>query len=403
MRVLHLVFASAALVAASSAASAQSAQDVKLGILFGFTGPLEQMSPPMAKAVQLVATQVNAQGGILNNGKLSFVQADDTCTDATAASNAADRLVNTEKVVALVGAMCSGVTIATANTVAVPAGVVMISPSATSPALTTLNDKDLVFRTAPSDAYQGEVLARLLLKKNIKDVAITYVNNDYGKGFADSLAAAFTAAGGKVAANVSHEEGKGDYRAELGRLASSGSQNLVILAYASGSGNTVLRQAVESGNFKVYVGGDGMVGNELFTGVDKKAVENMIATKPGTPKLAGADIFKDLATKAGVDPNAVFSPQSYDAAFILALAIEKKKSATRDGLGQAVRDVASAPGVVIQPGEWAKAKAALAAGMDINYEGASGPIDFDKVGDIAGVIVEMKVANGVFSEVGPAI
>jgi branched-chain amino acid transport system substrate-binding protein len=402
MRTRYLAFAAAAIVA-SSAASAQSPQDVKLGILLGFTGPLEQMSPPMAKAVNLVATQVNAQGGILNNGKLSFVQADDTCTDATAASNAANRLVNTERVVALVGAMCSGVTIATANTVAVPAGVVMISPSATSPAVTTLNDKDLVFRTAPSDAYQGEVLARLLMKKNIKDVAITYVNNDYGKGFADSLAAAFTAAGGKVAANVSHEESKSDYRAELGRLASSGSQNLVILAYASGSGNTVLRQAVESGNFKVYVGGDGMVGNELFTGVDKRAVENMVATKPGSPKLAGADIFKDLATKGGVDPNAVFSPQSYDAAFILALAIEKKKSATRDGLSQAVRDVSSPPGVVILPGEWAKAKAALAAGMDINYEGASGPLDFDKVGDIAGTIVEMKVANGAFSEVGPAL
>ena len=123
----------------------------------------------------------------------------------------------------------------------------MSSPSATSPALTTLNDKDLVFRTSPSDAYQGEVMARLLLKKNIRDIAITYVNNDYGKGFADSLAAAYTAAGGKVTANVSHEEGKSDYRAEIGRLATAGSQNLVILAYASGSGNTVLRQAVESG------------------------------------------------------------------------------------------------------------------------------------------------------------
>jgi branched-chain amino acid transport system substrate-binding protein len=346
---------------------------------------------------------VNGQGGILNNGKLSFVQADDTCTNASSATNAADRLINTERVVALVGAMCSGVTIATANTAAVPAGVVMISPSATSPALTTLNDRDLVFRTAPSDAFQGEVMARLLIKKNIRDIAITYVNNDYGKGFADSLAAAFMAAGGRVAANVSHEEGKSDYRAELGRLASSGSQNLVILAYASGSGNTVLRQAAESGQFKVYVGGDGMVGNELFTGVDRRAVENMIATKPGTPKVPGADTFKDLATKGGVDPDAVFSPQSYDAAFILALAIEKKKSATRDGLAQAVRDVSSPPGVTILPGEWAKAKAALAAGMDINYEGATGPVDFDKVGDVAGVIVEMKVANGMFSEVGQAL
>src|SRR5438552_692512 len=159
MRKINIaLLAAAALLATASLASAQ---DVKLGILMGFTGPLEQMSPPMAKAAQLVATQVNAQGGILKGGKLSFVQADDTCTDATAASNAADRLVNTEKVVAIVGAMCSGVTIAVANTVAIPAGVLMISSSATAPTISGLNDKDLVFRTAPSDAYQGEVLARL--------------------------------------------------------------------------------------------------------------------------------------------------------------------------------------------------------------------------------------------------
>jgi branched-chain amino acid transport system substrate-binding protein len=399
MRYVKIAVAAAAVVAAASAAQAE---DVKLGILLGFTGPLEQMSPPMAKAMTLVADQVNAQGGILG-GKLTFVQADDTCTDATAATNAADRLINTEKVTALVGAMCSGVTIATANTAAIPAGVVMISPSATSPAVTTLNDKDLVFRTAPSDAYQGAVMARMLLKKNIRDIVITYVNNDYGKGFADSLSAAFIAGGGKVSANVSHEEGKSDYRAEIGRLASSGTPNLVILAYASGSGNTLLRQAVESGNFKVYVGGDGMVGNELFTGIDKKAVENMIATKPGTPKLVGSDAFKAVATKAGVDPDAVFGPQSYDAAFVLALAVQKNGNAGRDGLSAAVRAVATPPGVVILPGEWEKARQALAAGMDINYEGASGPVDFDQLGDVAGVIVEMKVANGTFSEVGPAL
>ncbi len=399
MRYLRFALASAVAVGAATGAFAE---DVKLGLLLAYTGPLEQMAPPIGNSAQLVASEINAQGGILG-GKLEFVVADDTCTDATSASNAADRLINTDKVTAIVGAMCSGVTIAAANTAAIPAGVVMISPSATSPAVTTLNDNDLIFRTAPSDAYQGAVMARMLMNKGIKDIAITYVNNDYGKGFADSLANAFTAAGGAVTANVSHEEGKADYRAEIGRLAASGSQNLVILAYASGSGNTVLRQAVESGNFTVYIGGDGMVGNELFTGVDKAAVENMIATKPGSPVIPGSEVYKDLATKAGLDPNAVFAPQAYDAAFVLALAVQKNGSGGRDGLAAAVRAVASPPGVVILPGEWDKAVKALAAGMDINYEGASGPVDFDQLGDVPGVIVEMKATNGVFSEVGPAL
>jgi branched-chain amino acid transport system substrate-binding protein len=260
-----------------------------------------------------------------------------------------------------------------------------------------------VFRTPPSDAYQGEVLARLIKSKGIDNIAITYVNNDYGKGFADALSAAFTAQGGTVAANEAHEEGKADYRAELGSLSASGSQALVILAYANGSGQTILRQAVESGNFKTLIGGDGMVGNEALTGIDPAAVEGMIATKPGTPQIPGTALFAKAATDAGLDPTAVYAPQAYDAAFLLALAIEKNGSAARDGLSAALRDVATAPGEVILPGEWKKAVDLIKAGTDINYEGATGPVDFDDNGDVPGTIVEMTVKDGKFVEVGPAM
>jgi branched-chain amino acid transport system substrate-binding protein len=398
MRQYQVALATIAALAVT-AAPAAFAEDVKLGVLLAYTGPLEAMAPPIGEAAQLVGTHVNEQGGILD-GQLAFVTGDDTCTDATSASNAADRLVNSDNVTAIVGAMCSGVTIAVANTVGVPGGVAMISPSATSPAVTTLADNDLLFRTAPSDAYQGDVMARMLLGKGIEDIAITYVNNDYGKGFADSLAAAFAAGGGDVTANVAHEEGKADYRAELGTLAAGGSLNLVILAYATGSGQTVLRQAVESGDFVTFVGGDGMIGDELLTGIDAGAVEGMIGTKPGTPDIPGATIYTGLASAAGLDPTAIFAPQAYDAAFILALAIEKNGN-KRDGLSAAIRDVASAPGEVILPGEWAKAKAAIDAGNDVNYEGASGAHEFDENGDVPGLILEMTVTGGAFKEVGP--
>ncbi len=400
MRQLKIALASAVAVAAVAAAPSAFADDVKLGILLGFTGPLEAMSPPMAEGAEFAATQINEQGGI-QGGKLVMVRGDDTCADATAATAAADRLINTEQVTAIVGAMCSGVTIAVANTNAVPAGVVMISPSATSPAVTSVKDNDLLFRVTPSDSYQGSVLARLLIAKGIKDIAITYVNNDYGKGLADSLAAAFPDEGGEVLANVAHEEGKADYRAELGTLAASGSTNLVILAYASGSGNTILRQAVESGNFTTYVGGDGMIGDALFTGIDPSTVEGMIGTKPGTPDIPGAGIFSDMATKAGLKPAEIYVPQSYDAAFILALAVEKNGN-KREGLSAAVRAVASKPGEVILPGEWAKAKALIDAGKDVNYEGAGGAYEFDSNGDVPGVILEMKAEGGTFKEVGRA-
>jgi branched-chain amino acid transport system substrate-binding protein len=187
--------------------------DVKVGFLGGFTGPLKSMTPAIYKAAKLAVKHVNDQGGVLDGEKIIMPNADTTCADTTAAAKAADSLVNTEKVLALVGALCSSATISVAENVAIPAGVTLVSPASTSPAITSLNDNDLVFRTTPSDLYQGSVMGRLLRSKGIKSIAITYVNNDYGKGFADALAAAFSAAGGKIAANEPHEEGKADYRA----------------------------------------------------------------------------------------------------------------------------------------------------------------------------------------------
>lgn len=385
---------------AAALVGAVQAEEVKIGFLGGFTGPIESLTPPIYDAARLAVSHVNGQGGILDGDILVMPSADTTCVDSSAATNGADRLINSENVTAIVGALCSGATIAAANNVAVPASVVMISPASTSPAITELNDNDQVFRTPPSDAYQGEILARLLISKGIEDAAVTYVNNDYGKGLADAFAAAFESEGGMVMANEAHEDGKADYRAEIASLASTGSQNLVVLAYADGSGQTILRQANESGNFVTYVGGDGMVGDGLVRAVGGDVLAGMIATKPGTPDLPGSDVFAKLASAVELDPNATFAGQSYDAAFIIALAIESMGEDSRVGLSDHVRRVATAPGEVILPGEWSKAKRLLAAGQDINYEGATGQHEFDANGDVPGVIVEMTVRNGAFVEVG---
>src|SRR5262249_29001589 len=116
-----------------------------------------------------------------------------------------------------------------------------------------------------------------------------------------------------------------------------------------------------------------------------------------------AKTYIDLATKAGVDPKSTFSPESYDAAFVLALAVQQKGSATRDGMSAAVRAVTTPGGTAILPGEWDKAVKALAAGQKVSYQGASGLTSFDKNGDVPGNIVEMTVKGGTFVEVGPAL
>jgi branched-chain amino acid transport system substrate-binding protein len=392
-KTLTLAVAATALTVAAPALAQDTGATI--GFIGGFTGPIESLTPPIFAGAELVVSQVNEQGGILG-GELSIISADGAC-DATAAAAAADKVINTDNVTGVVGALCTGETIGAFNGSGLSGGVVFISPASSAPALTTLEDNDLVYRTTPSDALQGVKLANLLLAKGINDIAITYVNNDYGKGFADALAAAYTAGGGTVAANLAHEEGKADYRAELGNLVAS--QNLVILAYANASGNTVLRQAVESGNFTTYVGGDGMVGDDLLNGIDAAAVEGMIATRAGAPSGEAVDIYNAF-TADGFEASATYAPQAYDAAFLMALAIEKNGSAAREGLSAALREVASAPGEKILPGEWAKAKELIAAGTDIDYEGAGGALDFDAAGDVDGIIVELAVEGGTFVEKG---
>ena len=392
---LSLAVAAAVLMAAAPAL----AEDVKLGIIGDMTGPIESLAPPIVAGAQLAVDQVNAQGGILGGGQLTTVLADSAC-DATTAGTAADRVVNTENVTAVVGAFCTGATVGAAQTAGIPGNVVMVSPSSSAPVLTTLEDNDLVFRTTPSDAFQGVKMAELLLSRDITDVAVTYVNNDYGKGLADVFVQTFEQGGGTVSVNVAHEEGKADYRAELGQLAGGGSQSLVILAYASGSGQTILRQASESGDFTTYVGGDGMVGDELLTGIDASTLGAVIATRAGAPGGQAAETYTQLATEAGNDPAATYAPQAYDAAFLLALAIEKNGSADREGVAAALREVATAPGEKVYPGEWEKARELIAAGTDIDYQGAGGDLEFDEAGDVPGVIVQLAVQDGAFVETG---
>ena len=372
------------------------AEDVKLGILGDITGPIESLAPPIVAGAQLAFDHVNAQGGILGGGKIVTVVGDSAC-DPSVAGPAADKLVNTDQVTAIVGAFCTGATIGAATTAGIPGGVVMISPSASAPAVTTVADSDLLYRTTPSDAFQGVKLADLLTQKGITEVALTYVNNDYGKGLADVFAARFAENGGKVTVNISHEDGKADYRAELGQLAGSGSQNLVVLAYISGSGLTILQQANESGNFTTYIGGDGMIGDALAGA----SIGNFTATRAGAYAGDSATAYSKLATDAGQDPAATYAPQAYDAGFLLALAVQKNGNAGREGLAAALREVASAPGEKILPGEWSKAVELIAAGTDIDYEGAGGPADFDAAGDVDGVIVEVVWENGAFVEKGP--
>jgi branched-chain amino acid transport system substrate-binding protein len=242
-------------------AGAASAEDVKIGILIGFTGPIESLTGHMANAAEAAMAEVNASGKAKNN--YISVRGDDTCTDAAAATAATERAVTAEGVKGIIGGDCSGVTRAMLTNVAMPNGIVMVSPSATSPALTADPDNGLFFRTAPSDAREGEVMADILTEKGVKSIALTYSNSDYGKGLAESIASAFTAKGGVVTINAAHDDGKADYSAEVAALAAAGGDLLVVAGYLDQGGKGIIQASLDSGAFTQFGLPGGMVGDSL--------------------------------------------------------------------------------------------------------------------------------------------
>ncbi|MCB1371135.1 MAG: ABC transporter substrate-binding protein [Rhodobacteraceae bacterium] len=365
MNRLLLATAASALIAGAAAAQ----DPVNVGIILGFTGPLESITPGMAESAEFAFAEVN-EAGVLG-APLNPVRADSTCVDAAAATAAAERLITAENVAAILGADCSGVTIAIANSVAVPNGVVMVSPSATSPALSTIDDNGFFFRVAPSDARQGEVIADVLKDRGLDNFAITYTNNDYGKGLADAIAAAIAASGGTVAIVAAHEDGKGDYSAEVAALQASGAEHLIVAGYVDQGGVGIVQASLDTGAFESFIFPDGMYGQSLIDSIGEDINGKVIGTLPGV-EGEGADTFAALASGAGMDPTGTYVPESYDAAALIALSMAAAGGPDRTGIRDKLLDVANAPGEPILAGELAKGLELAAAGTDIDYQGATG-------------------------------
>ncbi len=378
-------------------AGAAAAQDIKIGIILGFTGPLESITPNMAAGAELAISEVNEAGTLLDGQTISVVRADSTCIDASAATAAAERLITAEGVSALMGADCSGVTTAILHNVAKPNGVVMVSPSATSPALSADDDDGLFFRTAPSDARQGAVMADIIRDRGISSVAVTYTNNDYGKGLADSFASAFTEAGGTVTINAAHEDGKADYSAEVGALASAGGEVLVVAGYVDQGGRGIIQAAVDTGAFDVFVLPDGMYGESLVENIGS-ALDGSFGQYPGTDS-EGATTYAEMAREAGFDGTSAFSAESYDAAALIMLAMQAAGSSNPGDFKDHIMSVANEPGEEILPGELAKGIEILKNGGDINYVGATA-VELIGTGESAGSYREIEIRDGAIEIVG---
>ena len=388
-----LLLASAAMLAATGAHA--QGEEIKIGVILGFTGPIESLTPSMAAGAELAMEEVSESGALLDGATVTPVRADSTCIDSAAATAAAERLITSEGIRGIVGADCSGVTGAILANVAVANGIVMISPSATSPALSTAEDDGLFFRTAPSDARQGVVMTEILMEEGIEEVAVTYTNNDYGKGLADSFQAAFEAAGGTVTISAAHEDGKADYSAEVGALASAGGERLVVAGYVDQGGSGVVQAALDTGAFETFHFPDGMISAALEANFGDM-IDGSTGQHPGTDS-PGVTLFAEMVGDA-FDSTSPFTPESYDAAALMMLAMQAAGSSDPNVYKDHIMDVANAPGTEIFPGQLAEALEMIANGEDVDYVGASA-VDLIGPGESAGNYRQIVIDGGEITTV----
>ena len=366
--------------------------EIKIGIILGFTGPIKDLTPAMAESAEIAFKEASASGSLLNGETIKVERADSTCKDPSAASNAAEEIIS-QGVKAIIGGVCSEETEIILSEAVIPNGIVMISPAATSSSLTFLDDKGFFFRTTPSEARGGQILADITKDRRIKKVAITYTNNDYGKDLAKAYKDAVESHGLEVTMISSHEDDKDDYSSEVAALASAGGEAIVIIGYPDRGGRGIIKASIDSGAFDKFILSDRMINQSLLDEFGNQLRKSFGYIAGSSGKRAG--FFDRVAREGGIDISYPYTGESYDAAALIVLAIQAGGSAESISISKNIMDVANEPGTKIYPGEIKKGLDLLSKGKKINYEGATG-VSFNELGEAKGSFLEQEIKNRKF-------
>jgi ABC-type branched-subunit amino acid transport system substrate-binding protein len=292
---------------------------LNMGYILPESGPLAFLGPPQIQAVELAVEDINAAGGVL--GEEVTLSGADEAGDTTIAAESAQRLIG-GGVNVIVGAAASGMSLAFADAVT-SAGVLQCSGSNTAPTFTDLDLNGLYFRTAPTDALQGPVLAELIVADGNSNPAILARADDYGRGLLEATVAELEQQGASVAAQISYDPEAATFDAEVGEAAGSGADSVVVIAFDEGA--QILASMVEAGigpaELPVY-GADGVRSNELAGLVDpgdESVLDGMKGTAP-SPE-ASPDFLQRFQDETELD-DTTFAAQAYDCAVLTALAAE---------------------------------------------------------------------------------
>ncbi len=349
----------------------------------------------MSDGMKLAAKQINENGGLL--GKKLMLLVEDDQTNNVAAVDAANKLVKVDRVPVIVGDTGSGQSMSIID-ITTGSGVLQISSSNTGTEFTTYNDSDLYFRTAPSDTLQGSAMANLAKQRGYKTVSTIVINNPYGVGFEEVFVKAFEADGGKVLERVRYDPSQTIFDSEVQKIIAGNPQFIMMVSYPE-TGSLILRTAYEKGALTntPWLLSEGLKAENLaeLAGKDSRSryiVAGLQGLAPDENAGGAAyDTFRNLYKEEyGKEPG-IYCTNSYDALAVVALAIEQAKEASGRAIADNIRSVANPPGIEVS--DLKEALNLVREGKDINYQGTSGNITFDKYGDVSGSYTVWTIAE----------
>ena len=305
----------------NAGSSSSSGDTIKIGAIGPLSGAASTYGISVKEGAQLLEKEVNAAGGI-NGKKIQFVFEDDQA-DPNSAMQAFNKLVDSEKVSAILGPVTSGATLAVAPN-ATAKQIPMITPTATEPTITK-QGRDFMFRGCFVDSFQGEVLAKYATEKLGKKTAAVLYNSgsDYSKGIADSFKAKFEAAGGTIGEFLTYNDKDTDFKAQLTKIKSLNPDIIVLPDYYNVVG-LIAKQARDMGIQSQFLGGDGWESEEL-TKIGKDAVNGALYINhyySGDTEASVKTFVDSYKKEYNKEPDA-FAALSYDTSKILVKAIEK--------------------------------------------------------------------------------
>ena len=377
--------ASTALVGSTVVPASAADTQLKVQAIIPLTGALAFLAPPEIAGLHLAVDEINAAGGVLGKKvSLTITDSGDGDTLSIADQSATKAIASGADVV--IGAAASGVTRSIINKIT-GAKIVQISMSNTAPDLSTWKDGGYYFRTAPSDLLQGRILANQILQDGKKSVSIVYQDTSYGVGLKDVASGVLTKGGAKVKA-FAFPENETNFATYATKVAAAKTDATILISYDEAKKALPAFQSKGIKGSSVY-----LVDGNLIDYSAESYAKYLSGAKGTNPGKATSDAFKAKLSAAYKKyenkdlKDFVYGAETYDAVNLAAIAAQAAKSSTGPAIKSQLTAVSLAGAGKVTVTNFAAALKALKAGKKVNYDGFSGPVEFDKNGDPTGAYI----------------